>query len=72
MKWFSNWISDLQNCACAVSLFQGEYDGETIFCPMMTDPLCDGIIENTKVRRCIGCELTLPEDYDAFVESQQK
>ncbi len=72
MEWFSEWISDLQNCACTVSVFQAEYDGETVFWQMMTDPLCNGVIENITVRCCIGCELTVLEDYDALVEFQQK
>jgi len=39
---------------------------------MIIDPLCDGIIENTTVRCCIGCELKVLEDFDALVELQQK
>ncbi len=72
MGWMSEWIADLQNCFCRVSIFQADYDGETVFWQLMTDPQCQGLIENITVYCCIGCELLVLEDYDDLVEFQQK
>jgi len=72
MGWFQEWISDLQNCACTISVFQAEYEGETVFWQLMTDPLCNGVTENITVRCCIGCELKVLEDLSAIVEFQKK
>lgn len=72
MEWFQEWISDLQNCACTVSIFQAEYEGETVFWEMMTDPICQGVIENITVRCCIGCDLKVIENYDELVDFQKK
>jgi len=72
MGWFSEWIADLQYCSCRVSIFQADYDGETVFWKLMTDPLCQGKIENITVRCCIGCELLVLETYEDLVEFQKK
>jgi hypothetical protein len=66
------WISELHNCACTVSIFQAEYEGDPVFWQLMNDPLCQGIIENIEVRCCTGCGLTVLDDFDALVEFQKK
>lgn len=72
MDWMSEWIGKLQNCACTISIFQAEYEGNPVFWQLMTDPLCSGVIENITVHCCIGCELLVLEDYDDLVEFQNK
>ncbi len=72
MGWMTEWIADLQNCACTVSIFQAEYEGETVFWQLMTDPLCQGVIQNITVHCCIGCELMVLENYDDLVAFQKK
>lgn len=72
MDWISEWIADLQNCSCTVSIFQGNYEGEPVFWQLMTDPLCSGVIENITVHCCIGCELLVLEDSDDLVAFQKK
>jgi len=72
MEWMSEWIAELQYCACTISIFQAEYEGDAVFWQLMTDPLCPGVIENITVHCCIGCELFVLEDYDALLEFQKK
>ena len=72
MAWFSDWIADLQLCACTVSIFQAEYEGETVFWQLMTDPLCQGVIKDIQVYCCKGCELLILEDYDDLVLFQKE
>ena len=72
MEWMSEWIADLQNCACTVSIFQAEYKGETVFWQLMTDPLCQGVIEDVQVYCCIGCELLVLKTADDLFEFQKK
>jgi len=57
MKWMAEWVGELQNCACKISVFQAEYDGEPAFWPLITDPLCQTIIENVPVFNCFGEEI---------------
>lgn len=72
MGWFSEWIGELQNCACQVSVFQAEYEDNAVFWELMTDPLCQGVIQNIQVYCCTGCELTVLETYDDLLEFQKK
>lgn len=72
MEWFAEWIGELQNCACTVSVFQAEYEGDPVFWQLMNDPLCQGVIENIEVRCCTGCELIVLENFDTLVEFQNK
>ena len=72
MEWISAWISDLNNCACTVSIFQAEYEGEPVFWQLMTDPLCQGLIQDITVYCCTGCELLLLENYEDLVQFQKK
>ena len=66
------WIGDLQNCSCTVSIFQAEYEGDPVFWQLMNDPLCQGVIENIEVICCTGCELTVLEDFEALIDFQNK
>lgn len=65
MNWMAEWVGELQNCACTISVFQAKYDGEPVFWPLITDPLCQTIIENIPVFNCLGEEiLTLNNNND--------
>jgi hypothetical protein len=65
MSWMAEWVGELQNCACTISIFQAEYDGEPVFWPLITDPLCQTVIENVPVYNCNGDEiLTLNNNAD--------
>jgi hypothetical protein len=72
MEWFSEWIADLQQCACTVSIFQAEYEGNTVYWQLMTDPLCQGVIKDVQIYCCTGCELLVLTDNNDLVEFQQK
>jgi len=72
MEWMSEWIADLQNCSCTISIIQANYDGEPVFWQLMTDPLCQGLIEKITVYSCIGDELLVLEHYNDLMEFQQK
>lgn len=72
MEWFAEWISDLHNCSCIISIFQAEYEGEPVFWELITDPLCQSVIENITIYCCTGCELTVLNDYNDLLEFQKK
>lgn len=65
MKWMAEWVGEMQNCACTISIFQAEYNGEPVFWPLIIDPLCQTVIENVPVYNCTGEEiLTLNNNTD--------
>ena len=69
MQWMADWVNELQNCVCTISIFQADFNGETVFWPLMTDPLCQSVIDNVPVYNCLGDTiLTLNnyEDWSAF------
>ena len=68
MEWFKEWIAELQKCACTISIFQAEYNDETVFWQLMTDPLCQTVITEIQVYGCNGYELLLLNDYNDLVE----
>lgn len=68
MEWFSDWIRDLQQCACTISVFQAKYNGETVFWQLMNDPLCQSVIENIAVFNCSGEEILILGDYQNWVD----
>ena len=64
MQWISDWVSELQHCVCTISIFQAEYKGETVFWPLMNDPLCKSVIENIPVYNCLGDEILTLNNYE--------
>jgi hypothetical protein len=68
MPWMQEWIAELQNCACTISIFQAEYNGEPVFWQLMNDPLCQGIIANVAVVNCLGEEIFVLNNYGDWVE----
>lgn len=72
MPWMSEWIADLQQCACTVSIFQADYGGDPVFWQLMTDPLCQGVFQNVPVYSCLGEEILVLEDYNDLVEFREK
>ena len=66
MAWLADWVFDLQNCVCTVSVFQAEYEGETVFWQLMNDPLCQGVIKNIPVFNCLGEEILVLEDFESW------
>ncbi len=72
MKWITEWIAELQNCACTVSIFQAEYEEENVFWQLMTDPLCQGVMGNVSIHNCDGNEFLVLESSDHLAEFQKK
>ena len=68
MEWFSEWIEELQQCACTISIFQAEYDGGTVFWQLMTDPLCQAVVHEIRVYSCTGSELIVLDNYNDLME----
>lgn len=68
MVWMQEWISELQHCACTISIFQAEYKGEPVFWQLMNDPLCQSVITNVAVVNCPGEEILVLNNYDDWVE----
>lgn len=64
MQWMADWVGELQHCVCTISIFQAEYNGETVFWPLMNDPLCQSVIENIPVYNCLGNEILTLNNYD--------
>lgn len=59
MKWMADWIGELQQCGCTTSVFQAEYEGEPVYWPLITDPLCQVVIKNVPVYNCTGEEILM-------------
>ena len=72
MHWMAEWIGELQHCGCTTSVFQGEYDGGTVFWHLITDPLCQTIIENIPVFNCLGDEILLLNNNNDWQEFSSK
>lgn len=72
MQWFSEWIADLQNCACTVSVFQADLEGEPVFWELMTDPLCQGVISEITIYNCEGSEYIVLNSFDELAGFQKK
>ena len=68
MQWMTDWVRDLQHCVCTISIFQAEYHNETVFWPLMTDPLCQSVIENVPVYNCLGDEILTLNNYEDWLE----
>jgi len=68
MPWMHEWIAELQNCACTISIFQADYKGEPVFWQLMNDPLCQSVITNVAVVNCLGEEILVLNNYDDWVE----
>ena len=68
MKWMQDWIEELQQCICIISVFQAEYMGETVFWQLMTDPLCQSVINNVPVVNCMGEEILILENYQDWMD----
>lgn len=72
MKWMTEWIVDLQNCACTISIFQAEHEGETVFWQLMTDPLCQVVITDIAIHNCVGKEILIIANYNDLIDFQKK
>ena len=68
MPWMQEWISELQHCVCTISIFQAEFNDETVFWQLMNDPLCQSVISNVPVVNCLGNEIMVLEDYQDWVD----
>ena len=64
MEWLANWVGELQQCPCTISIFQAEYKGQTVFWSLMNDPLCQSIIENITIYNCSGEEILILNNYE--------
>ena len=68
LKWMQEWVAQLQLCSCTISIFQAQYNDETVFWQMMNDPLCQGVIENISIFNCAGKEILVLDDYQAWTD----
>ena len=68
----ADWVSELKNCTCKISIFQAEYNGETVFWQLMNDPLCQGVIANIPVFNCLGEKILVLEDFESWTNFTSK
>ncbi len=43
LTWLKDVKDALTNCTCQISIFQGKYEGKTVFYLMDNDPLCNSV-----------------------------
>jgi hypothetical protein len=43
LQWLKELKASFTNCSCQISIIQATYNRQTVFYPIMNDPLCDGI-----------------------------
>ncbi len=67
MQWMADWVNELQHCTCTVSIFQAEFNGKTIFWPLMNDPLCQSVIKDVPVYDCLGEEILVLNSYEDWL-----
>lgn len=64
MQWMADWVGELQHCVCTISIFQADFNGQTVFWTLMNDPLCQSVINNISVYNCIGEEILVLDNYE--------
>ncbi len=72
MEWMQDWVKDMQYCTCTISIFQAEYDNETVFWQLMTDPHCQTVFSEITVYNCNGEAFKTIKSYDALFDFQEK
>ncbi|HLP75269.1 MAG TPA: hypothetical protein VK155_20365 [Bacteroidales bacterium] len=45
LPWLTNLKNSFTNCTCRITIFQANYNKETVFYSMMNDPLCNGYMQ---------------------------
>jgi hypothetical protein len=53
IAWLKELKNSMTNCYCERSIFQATYNKQTVFYTVMTDPVCDGVI-NISLADCNG------------------
>ncbi|MDD2307548.1 MAG: hypothetical protein PHP53_22785 [Prolixibacteraceae bacterium] len=43
LSWLKEMKNTMTNCSCEMSIVQANYNNQTVFYTMMTDPLCNGV-----------------------------
>lgn len=72
MEWMQDWVKDMQYCSCTISIFQADYESETVFWKMMTDPQCQTVFSEITVFNCSGMEYITIKSYDELFDFQEK
>ena len=64
MQWMADWVGELHHCTCIISIFQAEFNGETVFWALMNDPLCQSVITDIEVYNCFGEQILTLNNYE--------
>jgi hypothetical protein len=56
LAWLKELKDSFTNCTCEISIVQGTYEKQTVFCALPTDPVCD-VVFNINIYDCKGTVL---------------